>query len=295
LESFRLLLIILNFKGMNTFKKYSVLVTGFFIISCTEVIDLEVTEAAPRLVIEASLDWNKGTMGNEQNIQLSTSTPYFDSNSIEIVTGATVVVTNMNNGTIFNFVDQNNGNYYTDSFIPIRNDTYKLEVLYNNETYLAEEIMTPVADIEALFQSTENGFDDEVLEVNLRYIDPAGIDNYYLFRLQKEGALLPDLRDMSDEFTDGNSTTLFFELIEDEEINQEAFVAGDKAIIHFYGISKRYFNYIRLLIAQNESGGPFSTIPVPLRGNCTNMTNEDNYAFGYFRASQVVKTTYTFE
>ena len=106
---------------MNTFKKYSVLVTGFFIISCTEVIDLEVTEAAPRLVIEASLDWNKGTMGNEQNIQLSTSTPYFDSNSIEIVTGATVVVTNINNGTIFNFVDQNNGNYYTDSFIPIYN------------------------------------------------------------------------------------------------------------------------------------------------------------------------------
>jgi hypothetical protein len=280
---------------MNTVKKYSILVTGFFMISCTDVIDVEVPEAAPRLVIGASLDWEKGTLGNEQNIQLSTSIPYFDSNDIEIVTGAAVVVTNMEDGTIFNFIDKNDGNYFTDSFIPKINDTYVLEVIYNGETYLAEEVLTSVVDIDDIFQSTENGFDDEALEVNITYIDPAEIDNYYLFRLQKEGDSQLELIDMSDEFTDGNSTSLFYELTEDEETNQEEFAAGDRALIDFYGISKRYFNYIGLLISQNEDGGPFSTIPVPLRGNCINMTNAENYAFGYFRASQVIKTTYTFE
>jgi len=39
--------------------------------SCTEVIDVEVPEAESRLVIEASLDWEKGTIGNNQTITLS--------------------------------------------------------------------------------------------------------------------------------------------------------------------------------------------------------------------------------
>ena len=38
------------------------------------------------------------------------------------------------------------------------------------------------------------------------------------------------------------------------------------------GVSKRYYEYIQLLISQSESGGPFDTTPVALRGNCTNQT-----------------------
>ena len=32
-----------------------------------------------------------------------------------------------------------------------------------------------------------------------------------------------------------------------------------------------------------------------VKGNCVNEENPDDYAFGYFRLTEVVKTSYTFE
>ena len=90
--------------------------------------------------------------------------------------------------------------------------------------------------------------------------------------------------------------TIFFEKGEDEDINQEEFIPGDVVDIRMYGVSETYYNYIRLLIEQYDSvGDPFSSTPAALRGNCTNTTNVDNYAFGYFRLTQVAKASYTFQ
>lgn len=275
---------------------YSILILSTCIfVSCTDVIDVDVPVAPPRLVIEASLDWEKGTLGNNQTILLSESTPYFDSNEISIVTGASVKVTNDNDGEEFIFSDQNDGSYTISNFIPKIGDAYTLEVLYDGETYIAKEVMHAISDIDEVYQTTEKGFDKDALEVNVAYTDPAGIDNYYFFKFQKVGDLLPELGDLSDEFTDGNQITVFYERLEDEDINQEEFAPGDEVDISLYGVSEQYFNYIRLLISQNESNGPFSATPVAVKGNCVNPTNPDEYAFGYFRVTEVVTTRYTFE
>lgn len=280
---------------MNKLYIYALIVFGIILTACSDVIDVDVPIAAPRLVVEASIDWEKGTLGNEQSIALSISTPYFNSNTIENATGATVTVMNETEGSIFNFIDQNDGTYINNNFLPIIGESYQLKVIYNNETYIATETLTSVTDIKSIYQSTENGFDKDALEVNVVYSDPIGIDNYYLFKFQKEGDLLAELQDISDEFTDGNDINMFHERLEDESINQLEFAPGDVVDIKFYGISEQYFNYIQLLISQNEGGGPFSATPVALRGNCTNPSNPDNYAFGYFRLTQVVKEKYTFQ
>lgn len=275
--------------------KYILFFATLILTSCTDVIDVDVPVAAPRLVIEASIDWEKGTLGNEQTILLSTSTPYFDSETIAIATGASVKITNDNDGQEFVFVDQNNGAYTNSNFVPKLNENYTLEVLHNGESYIAKETMTSVTDIVDIYQSRDNGFDIEALEVNVVFDDPAGIDNYYLFKFQRVGDLLPTLYDLSDEFTDGNEITMFYEKFEDEDTNEKELEPGDIVDIQFYGISEQYYNFISLLITQNEAGGPFGTTPVALRGNCINPTNPDNYAFGYFRLSQVVIADYTFE
>ncbi|GAB1309060.1 DUF4249 domain-containing protein [Urechidicola sp. KH5] len=273
---------------------YILVFISVLLTSCTDVIDVDVPIAPPRLVIEASLDWEKGTTGNEQTVILSQSTPYFDSGEVDYVAGATVKVTNTNSGEEFLFTDQGNGQYTTTSFVPVINDTYELEVLHDGETYTATEVMTPVVDIDDVFQSTENGFDPDVLEVNVQYTDPANIENFYLFKFQLVGDLLPELQDLSDEFTDGNQITIFNERDEDEDTGQKEYQPGDVVDISFYGISQQYFNYIRLLISQSDSNGPFSATPVAVKGNCINPDNPEAYAFGYFRVTQVVKTSYTF-
>lgn len=282
---------------MSKYLRILLIFTYVVLIACEDVIDVDVPVAAPRLVIEASLDWEKGTTGNEQTIKLSTSTPYFDTFTNASVTGASVIVTNDNDGTEFVFTDQNNGDYTTISFVPELNQSYTLEVEYNGETYTAQETLMPVTDIVDVKQSVDGGFDDEVLEVIFIFIDPEAEENYYLIKFQREGDLLPELEDYSDEFVNGNSIEYFFEYQEEdgEEEKGNEFESGD--IVHFelYGTSEQYSNYIQILIEQSEGGGPFSTIPAPLRGNCINPTNPENYAFGYFRMSQVVKEIYTFQ
>ena len=263
--------------------------------SCTDVVNVTVPTAEPRLIIEASIDWEKGTEGNNQTIKLSTSTPYFNT-TFRAVTGASVKVINTSSMQEFLFTDQNNGNYSTNNFIPIIGQTYRLEVVYNNEAYTATETMVSVPDILQVSQSKEGGLDDSVPEVKVFFQDPEAEDNQYLLRFQEKGDLLPTLFDLDDKFINGNIIDVFFEKFEDEDTNVKEFEQGDVVFIALHGISEKYYNYIKLLIEQNESAGdPFSTIPAPIKGNCVNITDPDNYAFGYFRLTQVVKTTYIFQ
>lgn len=272
---------------MNTYIKLSLLFFGILLMSCTDVIEVDVPEADPRLVIEASLDWEKGTEGNVQTINLSLSTPYFDDEMFNPVVDASVKVTNNNTGAVFIFNSQNDGTYVTFNFVPVLNQEYSLEVIYNNETYSAKETLMSVVDIDEVYQSLDEGFDKDALEVNVLFTDPAGIENFYMMKFQRQGDYLSQLSDISDEFTDGNQMSYFHE---DEE-----FIVGDVVAINLYGISKQYYNFIKLLIEQSSGGGPFATIPAQLKGNCINVTNSDNYAFGYFRLTQVVKESYTFK
>lgn len=272
---------------MIKYIKHIVLIIILFLTSCTDVIDVDVPIAVPKLVVEASLDWELGTAGNEQTIKLSLSSPYFDSDQNSVVTGATVKVVNDSNGSVFVFEDQNNGDYKTISFIPILNQSYTLEIGYDNETYAANETLTPVVPIDEVTQSRDQGFNKDYLEVNILFTDPADIENFYLIKFRSERETLPVLFDFSDEFTDGNQIPFFYE--------NEDFVIGDEVKIDLYGISRQYYNYIRLLIEQSSEGGPFTTIPAQIKGNCINTTNADNDAFGYFRLTQVSSESHIFE
>ncbi|AOW19872.1 DUF4249 domain-containing protein [Urechidicola croceus] len=281
-------------------KKYTIiylLFSGLFLSSCTDVIEVDVPEVTPKLVIEASIDWEKETLGNNQTIKLSTTKPYFEStDNNTAVIGAIVKVINNTDGAEFIFVDQNNGNYTTSNFVPILNQSYTLDIMYNGENYQASETLISVVDINEVYQSIEDGFDDEVLEINVSFDDPVDEENFYLMKFKEQGDLLPELFDISDEFTNGNEMTIFYEKQEDEDINQEEFSAGDVVAVSFHGISEQYFNYIRLLIELSANDGdPFSSIPVALQGNCINLTNSENEAYGYFRLTQVVNQTYIFE
>ena len=261
--------------------------------SCTDVVEVEVQNGPERLVVEASLDWEKGTPGNDQTIRLRKSTQFFDTDTTTEVLGASVMVTNDSSGDTFVFQDQNNGAYRTTSFQPVLGQSYSLRIEYDGEVYTAQETMTSVTDITNVFQDREDGFDDEVLEVHVVFTDPAEEGNNYLFRFQREGDLLPDLEVAEDEFVNGNEIDWWYEIDDDDDL--EPFGPGDVVDIEMYGISRPYYDYIKILIDQLGGVGIFEATPVAVKGNCINETNPDNYAFGYFRLTEVVKTSYTFE
>lgn len=264
------------------------------IISCTDVIDVEVPQGPERLVIEASIDWEKGTAGNEQVIRLSKSTPYFDANAFIPAEGAQVTIANLNNGETYVFTDQGDGEYLTTSFDPVLGQSYTLTIEYDGETYKATETMTPVTDITNVHQGRTDGFDDQELEAHIIFTDPADESNNYLFKFQRVGDLLPILEAGDDKFINGNQIDWWYEILENKDQNVVPFEPGDILDIHMYGISRPYYDYIKVMISQSGNSGPFTPVPAAVKGNCTNSTNPENFPYGYFRLSQMVKTSYTF-
>ncbi|PCH76657.1 MAG: hypothetical protein COB98_05575 [Flavobacteriaceae bacterium] len=268
---------------------------AFLFSSCTEVVDIDLQYEENRLVIEASLDWKKGTTGKDQRIYLSRTTPYFENSSARVI-NAQVTVINKNTGDEFTFTDLKNGLYIIDDFIPIIGDTYLLTVISENQVYTAEETMMSVPEFTRVEQSLEGGFVDDILEVTFYFDDPVDVPNYYLSYFHQEGALLPYLREYSDEFTDGNELFHFYEKDDEDDELGQTFKPGDVVDIRNYAISEGYYNYISLLLEQYYNGGsPYSAMPAKLRGNCVNKENPDNYAFGYFRATEFVQETFVFK
>ncbi len=279
---------------MKTFKKIILAIIVIAFTSCVDVVDVEVQDGPTRLVVEASLNWEKGTAGNEQTIRLSESTPFFSTGAITEVTGASVVVTNDTSGDEFAFADQGNGEYLSTTFEPVLGQSYSLRIEHDGEVYTATETMTPVTDINDIFQNREEGFNDEELEVHVVFNDPEEEGNNYLFKFYREGDLLPSLEVGEDRFLNGNEIDWWYEIEEDEDENIEPFQPGDVLQIEMYGISRPYYDYIKILVEQLGGTDLFDSTPVAVKGNCINETNPENYAFGYFRLTQVVKASYTF-
>ena len=266
----------------------SLLFVSLFFISCEKVVDVDLNTAPPKLVIEAAINWQKGTSGNEQKIKLSTTTDYF-STTIPKVSGATVFITNSKN-MVFNFIEKpNTGEYSCTNFVPILNEAYTLTIIYKGETYTAQETLLPVASIESIAQNNEGGFTGKDIEIKTFYSDPANVDNFYLYKYKYSSQVKLDYYVDEDTYFQGNT---FFSLSQNDELK-----IGDEIEITHFGISKEYYNYMSILlsIAGNNGGGPFQSPPATVRGNIINSTNPSNYALGYFSLSEMDTKNYTIE
>jgi len=271
---------------MKNILKCLVVSCCFFLLSCTKVVKVDLETAAPKLVIDASIDWVKGTTGHEQKIKLSTTTGYY-STTFPAVSGADIVITNSAN-TVFSFIENpGTGEYICSGFHPVIGETYTLKVVLNEEIYTATETCISVPDIENNIEQNDNGgFGGDEVEITYYYQDNGNEENYYLHRILSPVSKFPDYKAKDDGKSQGN---LMQEYFSDKDLK-----AGDMINIRLYGISKRYYDYFRkLLAASGAESGPFQTPPGSVRGNIINQTHFANFAYGYFRLSEVDVKDYT--
>lgn len=266
----------------------SIITTIFTLVSCEDVVAVDLETANPKLVIDASLKWQKGTPGNEQTIKLTTTTGFYE-NTIPYVTGATVFVTN-GNSDVFNFMEiPNSGEYFCSDFLPEINQLYTLTVIVNGQTYTATETLKAVPTIDSVEQNNEGGFTGEDIEVKFFYQDDPNANNFYLIQFNTSITTLPEYDVVSDEFFQGNQ---MFGLYTNEDLS-----VGNNVNFTLHAISENYYNYMNILlgVAGNTSGSPFQTPPATVRGNIINTTDFDNYALGFFRLSEIDTTSYVVE
>lgn len=271
---------------MKILKNYLSIAGCLFFISCEKVVNIDLETAGAKLVIDASIDWVKGTTGNEQKIKLSTTTAYY-SETFPVVSGANIVLTNSVN-TDFNFVENpGTGEYNCIDFQPVIGETYTLTISLNGETYTATETLMAVPDIDDnIEQNNKGGMAGDEVEITYYYQDDATQVNYYIYSNKIPQVAFPQYAVENDENSQGGLTPVYF--------SNKDLKPGDILNIQLYGISRRYYDYFRkLLNASGNDDSPFSTVPTAVNGNIINQTNSENMSYGYFRLSEVATRDYT--
>ena len=255
--------------------------------ACEDEISVPLTTGPERIVIDASLKWEKGTTGAQQTITITKTTGFYNS-EVPVVNQASVSVTNSANQTFVFTEDGSSGNYICSDFIPQLNEVYTLNITIDNNTYTATAPLLPVAPIAYVTQEL-GGFTGDEVVIKAFYTDPENIENFYLYSFNSPVIERPELTVFEDEFFDGN---LIFAAYFEEDLT-----AGDLVHIEAQGISENYFNYMQILIAQTgtDSGGPFNTPPANVRGNIINETDPEAYPYGFFRLSETDTMEYVVE
>ena len=265
---------------MKILYKIIIIAGGLFLNGCEEVIHVDLDTAPPRMVVDACIDWVKNTPGNEQKIKLTTTTDYYNT-EYPIVSGAEVRISNAA-GTVFDFIETpGTGEYICTDFQARIGDTYILTINLDGETFTATETFVGVPVMEdTIDQKNDGGFGGDEVEISSYFHDDGNSVDYYAYSFTSNRVAFPQYQVENDEYVQGNRITMYY-------ANKDL-VAGDVINIKLYGISERYFDYFdKLLLASGNDGNPFPTTPAEVRGNIVNQTNFDNYAYGYFRLSEV--------
>ena len=265
---------------------YILLLSTTLFTSCEEVVNVDLSNAEPKLVIEAIIKWEKGTTGENQTIKLSLTNDFY-TNDVLPANGAIVTVTNSAD-VVFDFVQvPNTENYVCNNFQAVIGETYRLEILYDGEIYTASNTLFPTPDILNVTQETVDGISGEdEIQIKYFYQDNGAEENYYLLRVKNPNKQIPEFGAVSDEFFQGNLMFGFYGSSETEP--------GITLDLSVQGISRGYHDYMNKLIsiAGSGSGNPFATPPATVRGNITNTTNSNNFPLGYFHLSEIDTVNY---
>lgn len=264
------------------------LLAVLFFSGCEKVVDVDLETAEPRLVVDASINWQKDTPGNVQTIKLSTTANYFGTETPK-VSGATVFITNSSN-TVFNFVEgAEAGSYVCNDFVPQINETYVLTIEHAGQTYTSTEKLLAVPAITRVEQNNEGGFTGEDIEVKFFFNDIQGETNFYFLEIRDPYKVIPEYGVLEDRFFQNNE---MFSLYISEDLKP-----ADVLKLTIYGVSQDYYNYVDILLEQTgtTSAGPFATPTSTIRGNIVNQTDFGNYALGFFRLSETDVEEYTIQ
>lgn len=259
-----------------------------FFPGCEKVVDVSLDTADPRLVVDASINWQQGTPGNVQVIKLSTTADYFGTGTPK-VSGATIFITNSSNA-VFNFVEgAEPGSYICEDFVPQINETYILTINHQGQTYTSTEKLLAAPAITRVEQNNEGGFTGQDIEVKYFFNDIPNESNFYFLEIRDPYKVIPEYGVLEDRFFQNNE---MFSLYFSEDLKP-----ADVLTLTIYGVSQDYYNYIDILLEQagTTSVGPFATPTSTIRGNIVNQTDFGNYALGFFRLSETDVEEYTIQ
>ncbi len=234
--------------------------------SCEKVIDLELKNADPIIVIE-------GTVSNQSEshlVKISKTISFDQSSGFKGVKGAQVSLKS-SAGLSVAFTEFTEGVYRSPRFRGTPGLTYTLDVLLEGKTYSAQSTMPLPVIPDSIGFKTLSFFGNSNIYPVVYYKDPPKIQNQYRYILKINGKLQSDLV-FEDRFNDGNAVSdiIFYDGGDDIK-------PGDIVDIEMQSIDRNVFKYFFALSQIDGNGGP----PV---APANPVSNFNNGALGIFNA-----------
>jgi hypothetical protein len=214
---------------------------GLLLLSaCQTVIDLELQDATPRLTIEGQLTDD----GQPATVQLIRSVPYTTASSFPAVRGALLTLRDNAGGLDTLRETTTPGQYRGQTLRGQVGRQYTLRVEVDGQAYSATSTLLPAVPLTGL-QVRPSGFGDE-LELLPAYQDPAGVPNYYVFRLYRNGRLTQGIFAQSDQLTDGQPNSRALNVQGPSPVEDEL-VPGDSVRVAMQHVDVGVYEYFRTL------------------------------------------------
>ncbi len=297
---------------MNTF--HHSLKTLFFVgasalmLGCEEVINPNLQEAAPVMVVDAWVN----DLPQTQTIIITRSQPYFDAVTPPAVAGALVSLID-SQGKVYAFTENDSKPGYYEwtptAFDELtKNVGYKLIITTGTDIFEATSYMGRVPQIDSLTfeKDTRPGSSDEITRAEFWATDPAGVGDAYWIRTYKNGIPLLKPSEINMAFDAGMSiggqtdgVTFIAPVRRRINSNDEdadgallsPIVDGDSIHVQIHSVTPAAFTFLtQLSIQTNRPGGFQELFSTPLANVSTNIVNTNpggSKVVGFFNVSAV--------
>lgn len=276
-------------------KLFSLFLVAVLFASCEDVVQVKLDKGEPTVTIDAFIN----DMRSQQKVRLTYTDGYFSQKPNDPINGATVVLKDLTNGSVFTFVDQNNGNYVFDlqntDTIGRVNHEYELTVTHQGHIYTSTSKLnrtTAVDSIDAKFQEAGAFGGKEGYRCSFLGMDLPGADDFYWIKSYRNGTFFNKGGDINIAWNGAGSAGadgLFFIPPVAEGITpfDEVFQQNDVCRVEIHSITQETYDFLTQVQAQTTNSGLFATTPENVKSNIKCQTSEKIKVVGWFCMSAV--------
>ncbi len=259
---------------MNSRKKLSIFIILVITCSCKKVVNINLNDASPQIVIEGIITNNAGPY----QVQITKTVNFSDANNFPAVTGATVLITDATISKTDTLFEASPGIYKTHAITGIPGHSYNLKINTGGQKYTSSSTMPLPVPIDSLTFIHSN-FGANIINTIPNFQDPKGIPNYYSFTQFVNRKKLKNTFVFDDRLSDGKYIRP--QLFTDSTVIK----VGDTLTLSMNCIDKNVWSYFNILLQVSTDNRGASITP----SNPT--SNISNNALGYFSAQAVQTKT----
>ena len=224
---------------------YSILVGLITLTSCTKVIDINLNDTAPKLVIQG----NMTNVSDTTTVTISKTINFSQDNIFPSVSGAVVTIKDGNSGIISTLNETSLGTYRAFNLKGIIGHTYSLYVSINGANYTSTSAMPKQVPLDSITFQHNKGFGRNVISPMPNFKDPANVNNYYQFEELVNGRHINRIFVFDDRISDGK-------YIARQLFNDSSYIAlGDMVELEMKCINKNVFEYFKQLSGLDPTNG----------------------------------------